>query len=48
MKNKISVLIADDNTQITDELSAYIAMQSDMSVAAVAADGGMAWAYCES
>ena len=43
MKNKISVLIADDNTQITDELSAYIAMQSDMSVAAIAADGEEAW-----
>lgn len=43
MKNKLSVLIADDNAQLTDELSAHIKVQNDMSVAAVASDGEEAW-----
>lgn len=43
MKSKISVLIADDNNQLADELSAYINIQNGMSTAAIAADGEEAW-----
>jgi two-component system response regulator (stage 0 sporulation protein A) len=43
MKTKLSILIADDNETLTDELSAYINIQRDMVTAAVAADGEEAW-----
>ena len=43
MTNKLSILIADDNNSLTDELSAYINIQSDMTTAAVASDGEEAW-----
>lgn len=42
MKEKISVLIADDNKVFTDELAAYIKTQPDMRVAGVAYDGNEA------
>lgn len=43
MKTKLSILIADDNETLTDELSAYINIQRDMVTAAVASDGEEAW-----
>lgn len=43
MKSKISVLIADDNNQLADELSAYINTQNGMSTVAIASDGEEAW-----
>lgn len=39
MKNLISVLIADDNAELTKELSDYIGSQADMKVSAVASNG---------
>lgn len=42
MKDKISVLIADDNKVFTDELAAYLKTMPDMSVAGVAYDGNEA------
>lgn len=39
MNQKISVLIVDDNVEITQELSSYINAQSDMTVAAAAYNG---------
>jgi len=42
MKEKISVLIADDNKMFTDELAAYLKTMPDMSVAGVAYDGNEA------
>ena len=43
MNNKISVLVADDNKQLNDELSEAIRAQSDMSLAARAYDGEEAY-----
>ncbi len=43
MKNLISVLIADDNTELTSELSDFIGAQSDMKVAATAGNGKEAY-----
>lgn len=39
MKNKISVLIADDNRELTQELSDFLNCQPDITVCAVAANG---------
>lgn len=43
MNNKISVLIADDNHELSEELSAAIEAQSDMTLAAAAHDGEEAY-----
>lgn len=43
MSKQLHILIADDNTALTDELSAYINVQNDMTTAAVASDGEEAW-----
>ena len=43
MKNLISVLIADDNSELAKELSDYIGAQADMKVAAVAENGKEAY-----
>ena len=43
MKNLISVLIADDNSELAKELSDYIGTQADMKVAAVAENGKEAY-----
>lgn len=42
LQNKISVLIVDDNKEVTNELSSYINTQRDMKVAAVAYNGAEA------
>lgn len=42
MKDKISVLIADDNKVFTDELADYLKTMPDMTVAGVAYDGNEA------
>ena len=42
MKEKISVLIADDNQEFSHTLSSYINHQEDMEVIAVAKDGNEA------
>ncbi len=39
MKNHISVLIADDNTELTRELSEYFSSQPDITVCGIANDG---------
>lgn len=39
MHNKISVLIADDNKELTKELSEFMSTQADINVCAVAHDG---------
>ena len=39
MNNKITVLIADDNSEYATELADYIKATPDMQVAAVAKDG---------
>ncbi len=44
MNKKISVLIADDNEDVTSELSTYIKGETDMEVAAVAYNGEEAYA----
>ena len=38
MKEKISVVIADDNQEFSKTLSSYINMQEDMEVAGMAKD----------
>lgn len=43
MNNNISVLIADDNEEVTSELSEYIKGEEGMSVAAVASNGEEAY-----
>lgn len=43
MKNSISVLIADDNTELARELADYINCESDLKVAAIAANGREAY-----
>ena len=43
MKNLISVLIADDNTDLAKELSDYIGAEADMKIAAVAENGKEAY-----
>ena len=43
MKNLISVLIADDNSELAKELSDYIGAQADMRVASVAENGKEAY-----
>ena len=43
MKNLISVLIADDNSELAKELSDYIGVQADMKVAAIAENGKEAY-----
>ena len=42
LQNKISVLIVDDNKEVTNELSSYINTQRDVKVAAVAYNGAEA------
>lgn len=42
MKDKLSILIADDNQDFTYTLSSYINSQEDMEVIAVAKDGNEA------
>lgn len=44
MNKKISVLIADDNKELTTELSEFIKSEADMTLAAVAHDGEEAYA----
>ena len=44
MNNKISVLIADDNKELTTELSEFIKNEADMTLAAAAYDGEEAYA----
>ncbi|MBR0028416.1 MAG: sporulation transcription factor Spo0A [Clostridia bacterium] len=44
MNNKISVLVADDNKELSDELCAHIQAESDMRLAAAAKDGEEAYA----
>ena len=39
MNNKISVIIADDNKELNDELSEFIKTQNDMTLTASAYDG---------
>lgn len=39
MNNKISVLIADDNRELTKELSEFLNRQTDIAVCAIAGDG---------
>ena len=39
MKEKINILIADDNQEFSRTLSSYINSQEDMEVIAVAKDG---------
>lgn len=43
MNNKISVLVADDNKELSDELCGHIRTQPDMTLAAVANDGDEAY-----
>ncbi len=43
LNNKKTVLIADDNGNLTHELAAYINMQPDMTAPAVAENGEEAW-----
>ncbi len=43
MNKKISVLIADDNEEVADELSEYIKSESDMTLAATAYNGEEAY-----
>ena len=43
MKTKLSVLIADDNEVLAEELFNHINIQRDMSAVAMAADGEEAW-----
>lgn len=47
MKNKISVLIVDDNMEITRILSKYIENQNDMRVSGIAHNGEEALAYIQ-
>ena len=42
MKEKISILIADDNQDFTHTLSTYINSQEDMDVVGIARDGNEA------
>lgn len=44
MNNKISVIIADDNKELNDELSEFIKTQNDMTLTASAYDGEEAYA----
>lgn len=39
MKDKITVLIADDNTEFANTLSRYLEEEDDMSVIGIARDG---------
>lgn len=39
MKNKITILLADDNADFTNNLTEYIEAQEDMEVIGVARDG---------
>ena len=39
MKNKITILLADDNADFTNNLTEYIEAQDDMEVIGVARDG---------
>lgn len=39
MKNKITILLADDNADFTNTLTGYIERQEDMEVIGVARDG---------
>ena len=42
MKEKVSILVADDNTDFSHTLSTYINTQEDMEVIAIAKDGNEA------
>ena len=43
MKDKITVLIADDNTEFANTLSRYLEEEDDMSVIGIARDGDEAF-----
>lgn len=43
MNNQVSVLIADDNEELTNELSDYIRSQSDMTISSIASNGEEAY-----